>query len=147
MKCLFLHLLIIVLCYTNCVPQHTANPGIVTVNSNSPSEDQISVNLSLREIETVCKRLENFRNKLDGIMDPRVSDETLLEKELGGYGYIDLLYIVKRYGQEIRIDQVYENCVKYLYIFNDGEYAGLIDEVLPYSTKFRGRSQEWLVNS
>lgn len=147
MKFLSFGLLTAILFSAGCISKNSTRHPIVTTDSNLNSENQITNALSRYEIESVCKRLANFRDQLDGIMDTRVSDEVLLKNEVGGYGYIDLLYIVRRYGQEIGSDTTYEKCVKYLCIFNDGEYSGVIDRILPYSTKFKGHSQEWLINS
>jgi hypothetical protein len=130
----------------SCIPNLSADKSVMVCEG--ASKNDTSSNMSLSEIRSVCNRLANFRDQLDGIEDPRVTNELLLSSSVGGYGYEDLLYIVRRYGSDIGIDGIYEKCAKYLYLFNDGEYAGAIDEVMPdLKLKFAGRSQEWLLDS
>lgn len=130
----------------SCSPKSSVGQPIVVYEDDL--SNKASSTMSLHEIRNVCKRLANFRDKLDGITDSRVTDEIMLSNSVGGYGYEDLLYIVKRYGKDIGTDGIYEKCTKYLYVFNDGEYAGAIDKVMPdLKLKFAGRSQEWLLRS
>jgi hypothetical protein len=133
---------------TSCIPTKLPEQR-VGIDEERQNEEEIMTSLmSLNEIRSVCLRVASFRDQLDGVMDSRVAVEGLLSRAVGGYSYLELLYIVRRYGNDIGQDLTYDKCVKYLYFFNDGEYFGWIHSVIPDSKqKCEGRSQEWLLSS
>jgi hypothetical protein len=136
--------------FTSCISKSSIAQSVMRNEDYEPnlsSKDKIISMMSLSEIKLACGRLTNFRDQLKGIEDIRTFDEIELSRSVGGYGYEELLYIVSRYGKEVGKDKTYEKCVKYLYLFNDGEYSGAIERVIPESkSKFEGKSQEWLLN-
>jgi len=148
MKLLIVYLGIIGFVSISCVSNKNKGLSNSSIEYKMDSVYDISLAMSLDDIKSVCKKMEKYRDQLQGIEDPNVFNEINLSKSVGGYSYQNLLYIVRRYGREIGNDLTYEKCEKYLYLFNDGEYAGAINRVLPSTkSKYADKTQAWLLSS
>lgn len=100
------------------------------------------------EIRIVCGKLLRYRNSFRSVQGPKLVDEIALMEATGGYSYQNLLHIARHYGDTIGEDSTFEGCVKFLWLFNDGEYAGAIEKVIPNSKeKYVSRTQTWLLTS
>lgn len=148
MKKSIFYLLSVAVILTSCTPVTQQEKEKIVENPTQNEQEIMASHLSLRVIQSVCTKLANFRDQLDGVKDPRTTDLMLVSELTGGFEHIELLYIVSRYGRDIGKDAIYEKCVKYLYLFNDGEGYGIIYFVIPDSKEMcDGKSQEWLISS
>jgi hypothetical protein len=132
-------------CSVDELQNHAISENSVESQENLYQDPSLS--MSFHEVSIICNKLANFRDQLDGVMDPRLNEGSLIEV-CDHYDYVDLLHIVKKYGESIGKDKIFTKCVKILYFFNDGEYGGWIDDIIPESTKMcKDHDQNWLIES
>lgn len=74
MKKSIFYLLSVAVILTSCTPLTQQEKEKIVENPTQNEQEIMASHLSLRVIQSVCTKLANFRDQLDGVKDPRTTD-------------------------------------------------------------------------